>query len=267
MIRWIFRSFFAIAILHFIAGCSDVSKSYRVDTGVFPEYQDNEVRFRTTYYLRVFDLCPVGTATDTSKYKEHLGFLTARRDGPLELVKDSLLRFRMTGQASALFSDLHFESGVLGADEIDPFGKTVDYNESKKKFEAFNNALQQHGVTRTDAVDTSEKCPNGAPLARKFYLLGPEGIRELDPNERLIMAMYTTAKPLINSLKYLAGQRTNKNADELFPFERELSKARVEFGLSMLNDKDSSPDEPGQLPSPKALGDQLLSLFGKEGTR
>lgn len=103
MIRWIFRSFFAIAILHFIAGCSDVSKSYRVDTGVFPEYQDNEVRFRTTYYLRVFDLCPVGTATDTSKYKEHLGFLTARRDGPLELVKDSLLRFRMTGQASALF--------------------------------------------------------------------------------------------------------------------------------------------------------------------
>ncbi|HQR43906.1 MAG TPA: hypothetical protein PLX97_14525, partial [Gemmatales bacterium] len=88
-----------------------------------------------------------------------------------------------------------------------------------------------------------------------------------DPKERPIMARYTTAKPRINSLKYLAGQRTNKDAEELFPFERELSRARVESGLSMLHDKDSSPDESGQLPSPKALGDQLLSLFGKEGTR
>lgn len=259
------RGFFAVVILHLITGCSDVSKSYRVDTGVFPAYQDKEVRFRTTYYLRVFDLCPVDNVTDKNKYEPRMGFLTAKSKGSLALVKDSLLRFRMTGQASALFSDLHFESGVLGADEIDPFGKSVDYNESKKKFEAFNSALQRYGVTRAEAVDTSEKCPSGEPLARKFYLLGPEGVRELDSNERLIMAMYTNAKPLVNSLKHLAGQRTNKDAEELFPFERELSKARVESGLSMLKDKDGLSKEVGELPSPKTLGDQLLSLFGKEG--
>ena len=140
----------AVFLLLYISGCSDVPKSYRVDTGIYPEYQDDEVRFRTTYYLRVFDLCPVDIDKEDSVYEPRMGFLTSRKTGSLQLVKDSLLRFRMTGQASALFSNLHFESGVLGADEIDPFGKTVDYNEAKKKFEAFNGALQQYGVARTE---------------------------------------------------------------------------------------------------------------------
>jgi len=255
----------AAGLLLGLVGCSDVPKSFRVDTGVYPEYQDDEVRFRTTYYLRVFDLCPVDTAT--AEYEPRMDVLTARKTGKLELVKDSLLRFRMTGQASALFSDLHFESGVLGADEIDPFGKTVDYDEAKKKFEAFNGALQRYGVARAEGAKNTEKCPSGEPLAQRFYLLGPEGIRELDPNERLIMAMYMNAKPLINSLKYLSGQRTNKEAEELLPFDRELSKARAESALAVLKNKEAFAKEPGGLPSPKELGNRLFPLFGKEGVR
>lgn len=262
----IHRALTAVLLLY-VGGCSDVPKSYRVDSGVYPEYQDDEVRFRTTYYLRVFDLCPIDIDKVATAYEPRMGVLTSRKSGPLQLVKDSLLRFRMTGQASALFSNLHFESGVLGADEIDPFGKTVDYDEAKKKFEAFNGALQRYGVARAEGVKNTEKCPSGEPLDRRFYLLGPEGIRELDPNERLIMAMYMNAKPLINSLKHLAGQRANKDAEELLPFDRELSKARAESALSVLKDKETFAKEPGGLPSPKELGDRLLLLFGKEGAR
>jgi hypothetical protein len=196
-----------------------------------------------------------------------MDILAARKSGKLELIKDSLLRFRMTGQASALFSNLHFESGVLGADEIDPFGKTVDYNEAKKQFDAFNGGLQQRGVTRTDEGSTTEKCSNGEPFSRRFYLLGPEGIQELNSNDRLIMAMYMNAKPLINSLKYFSGQRANREAEELLPFDLELSKARAEFALSGLTDMEAIAKEPGRPLSPKELGDRLLPLFRKEGVR
>jgi hypothetical protein len=80
----------AAGLLLSLVGCSDVPKSFRVDTGVYPEYQDDEVRFRTTYYLRVFDLCPVDTAT--AEYEPRMDVLTARKTGKLELVKDSLLQ-------------------------------------------------------------------------------------------------------------------------------------------------------------------------------
>lgn len=256
-------------IIVVVAGCSDVPKSYRIDSGVYPEYQDDEVRFRTTYYLRVFDLCPVDEgskdANGKSAYTARIGALTSRTSGGLHLVKDSLFRFRMTGQASALFSNLHFESGVLGAEEIDPFGKTVTYDEARKKFEAFNGALQRYGAARGTPTAGLEKCPSGEPLDRRFYLLGPEGIRELDPNERLVMAMYTNAKPLINSLKHLAGHRDNQAAAQLLPFDLELSKTRAESALSVINDKQPFVDQPGGLPSPMDLGNALLPLFGKEG--
>lgn len=268
-----------ICLFFSTASCSDVPASYRVDTGIFPTYQDDEVRFRTTYYLRVFDLCPIDDSETVARvgiteanrspdehgsYIRRMEVFTSRQSGSLRLVKDSLLRFRMTGQASALYSDLHFESGVLGADEIDPFGRTVDYNDAKKKFETFNAALQGDGATRIEVNRNTDKCPSGEPLARRFYLLGPEGIRELDPNDRLIMAMYTNAKPLINSLKHLAGQRANADAEQLWPFDRELSKARAESALSLLRDKEAFAKETMGLPSPKHLGDRLLPLFGKE---
>ncbi|MDH5641158.1 MAG: hypothetical protein OEY28_07680, partial [Nitrospira sp.] len=239
------HSAFVVGIMLWLVGCSDVSTSYRFDTGAYPEYQDDEVRFRTTYYLRVFDLCPLNIGKEDNLYEPRRGVLTSRKADSLQLVKDSLFRFRMTGKANALFSNIHFESGVLGADEIDPFGKTLDYDEAKKKFEAFTGALQRYGVARAEGDKSTGKCPKGEPLFRRFYLLGPEGIRELDPNERLIMAMYVNAKPLINSLKHLAGQQANNDAEELLPFEYELSKARAESALSMLKDKEAFAKELG----------------------
>lgn len=265
------RSILFFLILFVVTGCSDVPRSYRIDTGVFPEYQDNDVRFRTTYYLRVFDVCPVEAGMQdiqgSSAYEKRMGALTSRKSGQLHLVKDSLFRFRMTGQASALYSNLHFESGVLSADEVDPFGKTINYEEEKRKFEVFNAALKKAGAAAGSDRQNIAVCPSGDPLDRRFYLLGPEGIRELNRNERLVMAMYTDSKPLISSLKALAGQRGNQEAEHLWPFDLEMSKTRAESSLSALDKKDAYVKEPGGLPSPRELSDTILPLFGKERVR
>lgn len=95
------------------SGCS-VPDSMGVRSGVDPRHQDDLVRFRTTYYFRVFDVCrdAVGRAVSGSAPR-----------------LDSLYRFRMTGKASAFFSNVRFESGVLHKTEIDPFGATIVLDE------------------------------------------------------------------------------------------------------------------------------------------
>ncbi|MEK6803128.1 MAG: hypothetical protein AABZ34_10715 [Nitrospirota bacterium] len=40
----------------------------------------------------------------------------------------------MTGQAAALYSQVHFESGVLKKSQIDSFGSAIRYNEQSNSF-------------------------------------------------------------------------------------------------------------------------------------
>ena len=97
-----------------------------------PRHVDTDVRFRTTYFFRVFDFCPplrrdyaegasgIGSGASTSRAPADEVFSpgTSR----LLILTDSLYRFRMTGKANALTTQIHFESGTLRASEIDPFG-------------------------------------------------------------------------------------------------------------------------------------------------
>lgn len=259
-------SLFLLCVAFLITGCSDVGGPYRIDTGIDPVYQDEEVRFRTTYYLRVFDLCPVeeGLTDDNanSNYEPRLKqVFTARKSGPLQIVKDSLLRFRMTGRASALFSNLHFESGVLREDEIDPFGKVIRYDEPTNTF--MNKTTPSNSRdTNTPPVAQTENCQGGKPLDRRVFLLGPEGARELRRDSRLVMAMYTDAKPLINSLKHLAGQQDGEDSKTVFPYERELSRARADEALILFKNQE---DETKTALSPATLANRVLAILGREG--
>ena len=45
-----------------MAGCA-VPEHQRVRDGVEPEHVDTDVRFRTTYFFRVFDFCPPSDET------------------------------------------------------------------------------------------------------------------------------------------------------------------------------------------------------------
>jgi hypothetical protein len=90
-----------------------------VRTGNEPGFEDDDVRFRTTYFFRVFDYCqrPGRVADDPNFVKI-----------------DSLYRFRMTGKANSLFNDIVFESGTLKAQEIDPLGAKIAYDKDNRSF-------------------------------------------------------------------------------------------------------------------------------------
>lgn len=104
-----FSLLLGVAIL---AACA-VPKSMRVDSGASPKYEDESVRFRTTYYFRVVSLCEGEVDTRSNRMIE----------------TDSLYRFRMTGKAGEFANKIHFESGILHKNIIDPFGTIIRYDE------------------------------------------------------------------------------------------------------------------------------------------
>jgi len=106
---------FLISLI-FTTGCM-MPNGMKVRSGIDPKYQDDDVRFRTTYYFRVYDFCQ-----NTNPEIE-------------SIQTDSLYRFKMTGKAGSLFNKVHFESGTLLKSEIDPLGSNVKYNVDTGSFQ------------------------------------------------------------------------------------------------------------------------------------
>jgi len=116
------RRFAAIIVAGATLAACTVPEHMTVDKGGDPRNADENVRFRTTYYFRVFDYC--GNRAETA---------TGMPDSNQILV-DSLYRFRMTGKANALATQVKFESGTLKKWQIDPFGAAVVFDEDTRQF-------------------------------------------------------------------------------------------------------------------------------------
>ena len=256
-----FYIMFLCIILVEFAGCSigDVPAPLRIDSGMDPDKQDEYTRFRTTYYFRIVDSCRVeDNKSDSSMYEKRVDTFRVRMLGKTRILNDAVYRFRMTGKASALFNKVSFGSGVLRAEQIDPFGSKVEYDEGTFKIKSGYNLRQKEmrealfdeiselrqlfkelkrdgspGTeqleqviknriqllngggsvlgTPTDPTPTvpipSALCPDGRPIKHSYFLYGPEGVRELDPDERLLMAMSSDSKPLISLLQELSGRQ------------------------------------------------------------
>ena len=90
------------------------------------------------------------------------------------------------------------------------------------------------GDERTSPV----RCPDETSARRGFQILGPEGWRTFDQDERLLIAMTTSAKPLISALKELSGRLLNEQPTReatLLPLVQErLRIVRAERGLDRL---------------------------------
>ena len=303
-----------------MAGCT-MPKHMRVENAYHPKHEDTDVLFRATYYFRVFDYC-----ADQVKSTQ-------------QPQSDTLYRFRMTGKASSLFNDVHFESGTLTASQIDPLGSNVVYDERNRQFyfksqgEAqqeglrerkyadlerlvavygrlsgeekaadtnkikpasppasaasdakgsaagagdgptspsgnkrldeplladFRSVIQQRILSLKDpelqpkangSGDTGSTGSTGsnvvppvaAPAAsgaasapgqeclqfkRGFQILGPEGWRTFNQNERLLLAMSSSSKPLISTMQELSGRVLNNQ-----PIEAELLLPLVQEDL------------------------------------
>lgn len=126
-------SIFAASTLVGCASWGDVNVAYRMDSGLEPEHIDEHVRFRTTYYFRVVEGCPIEPLSLENQASDSSLFVK-RIKGNFAPQSDSLYRFRMTGQSAALFNKIHFESGVLRKEQIDPFGSGVRFNQDTNSF-------------------------------------------------------------------------------------------------------------------------------------
>lgn len=317
---------FLILMCAFLAGCTigDVPAALRIDSGMAPDKQDQYTRFRTTYYFRVLDSCKIDENNvfqdkpNSAKLKDYAnsGSFTERQSGKTKVVNDTVYRFRMTGKASALFNKVSFGSGILRADQIDPFGNKVEYrngafevksghvvrerelrqalleeiNELRKLRSEMKGANED--VTKlTQVVDSkllllgdddaegatsspNVRCPEGRPIKKSYFLYGPEGVRELDPDERLLMAMSSDSKPLIGMLEELSGRQrkalstTNGGVNILVQEESWIADSKdklkqLEESLgtnlekSLKNENDTSGD-------PMDVVDQLT---GRRGTK
>ncbi len=120
-----------LAMVGVVAGCG-VPSHMQVRLADDPDNVDKEVRFRTTYYFRVFDQCE---QLQSSQLNRETGgdpvFNPATKE--TGIVNDWLYRFRMTGKSSAA-NLIHFESGTLQAAQIDPFGANVAFDEKNQRF-------------------------------------------------------------------------------------------------------------------------------------
>lgn len=127
--------------------------------GADPINRDDDVAFRTTYYFRTFDFC----ANERDKQGEL----------PVLPLNDALYRFEMTGKASTLLTSIKFESGVLKAWEIDPFGAKIvaDEETGELRFQSQDETARRANAAAAYADYQRFRDlyygtgPNGEPLA------------------------------------------------------------------------------------------------------
>jgi hypothetical protein len=193
-----------LASLLLLQGCT-VAKSMRVRSGNDPRYRDEEVRFRTTYYFRVFDACEgIGELENASLRSDTV--FGGKAKGPYRLRTDSLYRFRMTGKASSLFQQIRFEAGTLRKEEIDPFGSAVVYDSRSNRF-VFKSREETQSEARREArfadIDRLRTLREGfdktteAAARAEFDRIILQQIRALAPADVVEPAAAVRAMPVV----------------------------------------------------------------------
>ncbi len=276
------RSFGFLLTLIVLSACAQIPDQMQIDTGNDPFNADKDVRFRTTYYFRVYDYCYDADTT------------TALRPQT-----DSLYRFVMTGKANAYANKVRFESGTLLASEIDPFGATIERDDETNRVrfvsqkEVEDTAIRNQGFAEIDrlldlrarlakmsgangeqavnsdvtvvidqkikeildagvfvgrARDTgndsssgsseassAENCPPGTQTQRGFQIMGPQGVKTYNQEDRLIMAMTSDASPLIASLEEVSGRMLKAEEKKFSSDAALLALIKEQLRVSELN--------------------------------
>jgi hypothetical protein len=77
-------------------------------------------------------------------------------------------------------------------------------------------------------------CGDGMPSRRGFEVLGPEGFRSFDQDERLVMAMSIDSKPLISTLQQFSEQRFNGQTDHSGEIGAAIGTERERLGSAQV---------------------------------
>jgi len=183
-----------------------IADAVSVGKGNNPEFADDMVRFRTTYYFRTLDVCavPDNSQVDNTFSNRLTGKQVFIRKARIkEVLSDSLYRFRMTGKASP-WSKVHFESGTLKSWQIDPFSSVAAYDKQNNRFYWKSQASTQSDAQEAEVLNTverlsdlSKKLKKDSPIvasgidtmiAQKLASLTPEGANKVSLSRQLAYA-------------------------------------------------------------------------------
>lgn len=212
-----------------------VPKSMRVDSGASPKYEDESVRFRTTYYFRVVSLCEGEVDTRSNRMIE----------------TDSLYRFRMTGKAGELANKIHFESGILHKNIIDPFGTIIRYDEETgRAYVASHDDVQRESKRKMLLGEINEY----------LKLLDNEKLK----NEEVKKAYQQLIETNLNSIKGLNPVQVNSDsdADHLPKDSKNIPKTKP-TNLKANADNNSKKDEEGKCKAGSKR--QAFQILGPQG--
>jgi hypothetical protein len=128
--------------------------------------------------------------------------------------------------------------------------------EEELRDEKVKEAIEKYIAAKGNILDA---CPIGERVRKGFQIMGPEGIKTFDQDERLIMAMSSSASPLIETLQEFSGRILNSRKDttgQLLAIARE--SARVEGARRLVVDArrlEASPND---------IFDQAMKQMGAE---
>lgn len=130
--------------------------SYR--TQDLPDFADKSVRFRAVHYYRVIDVCEPPASGRITNIGNGRGDPSPLNPvtGDAQVLSDALYRFVLTGRASAFTNSISFESGIMQASRIDPFGQSLQYDDKKKSWSVQTDASLAHDQHKNEQLKQLE---------------------------------------------------------------------------------------------------------------
>lgn len=117
-----------------------------------------------------------------------------------------------------------------------------------------NAATGGTAVAKTSEPMTTDKCAQSNGIVRRgFQIMGPEAVKTFNQDDRLILAMSTSARPLISTIKDVASRLTSTrpaSAADLKPLsdervrvlqaERAVEQANAQSGADVTSVVDAA---------------------------
>ncbi len=218
-----------------VLGACTVPAHMQITEGINPANQDKDVRFRTTYYFRTYDIC------------ENKPNVQLPRN-------DSLYRFRLTGKASSLFNDVHFESGSLDAAQIDPFGATVAYDDDNRSFYLKSPERVRRDALRNEQFDELERLIEA--YGKVVSIVGDKNQESSEELQKIYLTQLE--KALTNQLTEIDGPSLSSEEIRDVRLKQLFDSVRTHLHLKQ-GVKDAGKDVDGKLRP--ATSDNIIAMI------
>lgn len=122
--------------------------------------------------------------------------------------------------------------------------RNIDGNISTLASAGLNPDLSSFAVSPDD---TAVDCPAGSQARRGFQIMGPQGIKTYNQDERLLLAMTSDARPLMAALSESSGRFLKAENAERSTSELELGLIREQLKVARMDRSEAIYSDPKQV--------------------